>query len=162
MYLQRKISDSLTTFKGGNFGARIQNKSSHRYMACIGVGGNIGDVKRRLHHLVEYFKKEKRVTLLQSSTILKNPPFGYVDQMDFFNAVFLMQVSMPPLRFLEYLMRVEKKFGRKRSFANAPRTLDLDMIFFNNQVINKPKLQVPHPSWFKRESVVIPLSELKI
>jgi 2-amino-4-hydroxy-6-hydroxymethyldihydropteridine diphosphokinase len=162
MYLQRKISDTLTTFKGPNFGCKIEKKSTHRYRAYVGVGGNIGDVKRRLHHLVEYFKKEKRVTLLQSSTILKNPPFGYINQADFFNAVFVFQVSMSALRFLEYLMRVEKRFGRKRSFANAPRTLDLDILFFNNEVINKPKLQVPHPSWSERESVVIPLSELKI
>jgi 2-amino-4-hydroxy-6-hydroxymethyldihydropteridine diphosphokinase len=63
--------------------------------------------------------------------------------------------------FLDYLLRVEKKFARKRSFANAPRTLDLDIIFFDNIVINTPKLQIPHKSWFKRNSVVIPLMDLR-
>ena len=64
--------------------------------------------------------------------------------------------------FLDYLMRLEKKFGRRRSFANAPRTLDLDIIFFDNRVIKTKKLSVPHPSWSKRESVVIPLSGLNL
>ena len=67
---------------------------------------------------------------------------------------------MQPMLFLDYLMRLEKKFARKRSFANAPRTLDLDIIFFDNRVINKPKLQVPHAQWFKRDSVLIPLMDI--
>ena len=57
-------------------------------------------------------------------------------------------------------MRLEKKFARKRSFANAPRTLDLDIIFFDNRIVNTKKLQIPHPSWQKRESVTIPLMDI--
>jgi 2-amino-4-hydroxy-6-hydroxymethyldihydropteridine diphosphokinase len=68
---------------------------------------------------------------------------------------------MQPLEFLDYLMRLEKKFARKRSFANAPRTLDLDIIFFDNRVIKTPRLTVPHPHWFERESVVIPLAGMR-
>lgn len=67
---------------------------------------------------------------------------------------------MQPKIFLDYLMRVEKKFARKRSFANAPRTLDLDIIFFDERVVNTPKLQIPHANWFKRESVLIPLMDI--
>ena len=58
-------------------------------------------------------------------------------------------------------MRLEKKFARKRSFANAPRTLDLDIIFFDDRFINTKKLHIPHISWYQRESVTIPLMELK-
>jgi 2-amino-4-hydroxy-6-hydroxymethyldihydropteridine diphosphokinase len=68
------------------------------------------------------------------------------------------KTSMEPKEFLRYLLRVEKRFGRKRSFANAPRTLDLDIIFFDNRIINTKNLNVPHPHWYKRESVVIPLT----
>ena len=67
---------------------------------------------------------------------------------------------MTPKKLLNYLLHLEKKFGRKRSFENAPRTLDLDMIFFDNRVINTPSLTLPHPSWSIRESVVIPLAGL--
>ena len=161
MYIKRKLSESLTTLKGLHFGyRRRQQKSSHRYRATVGIGGNVGDVKRRFEHLFALLKKDKRVELLQTSLILKNPPFGFVDQDDFFNSIVVFKTSMQPMPFLNYLMRLEKKFARKRSFANAPRTLDLDIIFFDNRVIRKPKLQIPHAQWFKRESVLIPLMDL--
>jgi len=162
MYLKRKLSKSLTTFKGEHFGCNFEQKSSHRYRTTIGIGGNVGDLLRRFNHLFISLKRDKRVEILQTSLILKNPPFGYLDQDDFFNSIIVLQVSMQPTVFLDYLMRLEKKFARERSFANAPRTLDLDIIFFDNRVIRTPKLQIPHARWSKRESVVIPLSGLKI
>lgn len=160
MYLKRNLNESLTTFKGLRFGTTCREKSSHRYRVTVGIGGNVGDVKRRFEHLFNYLKRDKRVELLQTSLILKNPPFGFVDQDDFFNSIVVFKTSMQPMPFLNYLMRLEKKFARKRSFANAPRTLDLDIIFFDNRVIRKPKLQIPHAQWFKRESVLIPLMDL--
>ncbi|MBU1990514.1 2-amino-4-hydroxy-6-hydroxymethyldihydropteridine diphosphokinase [bacterium] len=160
MYLKRTLNKDLTIFKGLRFGYKTRKKKLHRYRATVGIGGNVGDVKRRFERLFTALKKDKRVDLLRTSLILKNPPFGYADQDYFFNSIIVMQVSMQPLVFLDYLMRLEKKFARKRSFANAPRTLDLDIIFFDNRVVNKPKLQIPHASWFERESVVIPLSDI--
>ena len=160
MYLKCKLSESLTTYKGLHFGYQSIQKTKHRYRVTIGIGGNIGDVKRRFEHLFIYLKKDKRVELLQTSLILKNPPFGFTNQDDFLNSIIVLQVSMQPAVFLDYLMRLEKRFARKRSFANAPRTLDLDIIFFDNRVINTKKLQVPHPSWSKRESVIIPLMDI--
>jgi len=160
MYLERKLSESLKTFKGLRFGRTFKTKSSLRYRVTVGIGGNVGDVKRRFEHLLMFFKRDRRVELLQTSLILKNPPFGYVDQDDFLNSIIVLQVNMQPLAFLEYLHRVEKKFARKRSFANAPRTLDLDIIFFDNRIIKTTRLTVPHASWFKRESVVIPLADI--
>ncbi len=162
MYVKRKLDKSLITFKGLRFGYRTKKRSSHRYRVTVGIGGNVGDVKRRFEHLFVYLKRDRRVELTQTSLILKNPPFGFVNQDDFFNSIIVLQVSMQPMVFLDYLMRLEKKFARRRSFANAPRTLDLDIIFFNNRVVNKPKLQIPHPEWFKRESVIIPLRDIKI
>ena len=160
MYLKCKLSENLTTYKGLHFGYQSIQKTKHRYRVTIGIGGNIGDVKRRFEHLFIYLKKDKRVELLQTSLILKNPPFGFTDQDDFLNSIIVLQVSMQPAVFLDYLMRLEKRFARKRSFANAPRTLDLDIIFFDNRVINTKKLKVPHPSWSKRESVIIPLMDI--
>ena len=162
MYIKRKLNKSLTTFKGLRFGYNAKKRSSHRYKVTIGIGGNVGDVRRRFEHLFVYFKRDKRVELTQTSLILKNPPFGYEDQDDFFNSIIVLQVSMQPMVFLDYLMRLEKKFARVRSFANAPRTLDLDIIFFDNRVVDKPTLQIPHPKWFQRESVVIPLGDIKL
>lgn len=160
MYIKRKLSDSLTTFKGLRFGRIGSKKSLHRHRVTVGIGGNLGDVKRRFERLFIYFKRDKRVTLLRTSLILKNPPFGFANQDDFFNSIIVLKTSMQPKVFLDYLMRVEKKFARKRSFANAPRTLDLDIIFFDDRVVKTSKLQIPHAEWTKRESVLIPLMDI--
>jgi len=160
MQLRRKLNKELTLFKSLCFSYKTTQKSSHRYRAVIGIGGNTGDVKRRFNHLFYFLKKQKQVELLQTSSILKNPPFGYLDQDDFINGLIVLQTSMQPLQFLNYLHRVEKKFGRKRSFTNAPRSLDLDIIFFDNRVIKSDRLQIPHAQWFERDSVLIPLMDL--
>jgi len=162
MNIKRSLTQRLTLYKSERFPYLRKSSVSCRHRATVGVGGNIGDVKRRFEHLFFEIQKEKRVELVQTSLILKNPPFGYSDQDDFFNSIIVIQTSMTAKTFLAYLMRLEKKFGRKRSFANAPRTLDLDIIFFDNLVLNTQKLTLPHPAWFKRESVVIPLSGLRV
>ena len=163
MYLKRKLSDDLTIFKSLRFPfVSKAKKSSFRYEVVIGVGGNIGDVKRRFNHLFIFFKKDKRVRLLNTALILKNPPFGYTDQEDFFNSIIKLKVNMQPMEFLNYLMRVEKRFSRKRSFKDAPRTLDLDIIFFENRVIKTNYLTIPHKDWKNRESVTIPLKSIKL
>ena len=161
MQLKRSLNKSLSTFSGLHFPYVRKKRTLLRYHVTVGIGGNIGDVGRRFEHLFFTLQREKRVNVLRTSLILKNPPFGFKTQDDFLNSVVVLQTDMQPVVFLDYLMRLEKKFGRTRSFPNAPRTLDLDIIFFDNRVIDLPKLQVPHPSWSKRESVVIPLAGLQ-
>ncbi len=161
MYIKRKLSESLTTFKSSRFSHKNTISANYRYQTTVGVGGNVGDVRRRFEHLLVEVKRDKRVKLLETSLILKNPPFGYADQDDFFNSIIVLQTSLEPVNFLSFLMRLEKKFKRRRSFANAPRTLDLDIIFFDNRVIQTEKLTIPHKDWFKRESVLIPLASIQ-
>jgi len=161
MYLKRNIGSNLQTYRGLRFPHAHIDTRLHRYETVVGIGGNVGDVRRRFEHLCVWLQRDKRVTLTRTSLILKNPPFGYKDQEDFFNSIIVLKTSMQPRDFLDYLMRTEKKFGRKRSFANAPRTLDLDIIFFDNRVIKTNKLTIPHAHWAERESVVIPLAGLQ-
>ena len=160
MYKARKINNTLTALYSVRFPSRRSQHTAYRYEAVIGIGGNVGDVKRRFEHLYIYLQREKRISIVRTSLILKNPPFGYTLQDDFFNSIMVLRTSMQPHTFLRYLLRVEKKFGRKRSFANAPRSLDLDIIFFDNLTLNSESLTIPHPEWYKRESVVIPLAGL--
>ncbi len=162
MYLKRTLNDDLSIFKGKRFPYKAKSKLSRRYRAVVGIGGNIGDLKRRFEHLFFNIKRDVRVELFSTALILKNPPFGFKDQDDFFNSIIVFETDMQPHTFLDYLMRLEKKFGRRRSFPNAPRTLDLDIIFFDNRVISSKKLTIPHPSWSTRESVIIPLSGLNL
>ncbi len=162
MYTKRRINEKLHAFYGLHFPYTVRDKSKHRYECIVGIGGNVGDVRRRFEHLFVVLQKDKRVSLIKTSLILKNPPFGYTDQDDFFNSILVLKTSMQPKIFLRYLQRLEKKFGRKRSFANAPRTLDLDIIFFDNRKINTKDLIVPHPYFAQRESVMIPLAGIGI
>jgi 2-amino-4-hydroxy-6-hydroxymethyldihydropteridine diphosphokinase len=158
MYVKRRLSKELCSFSGLHFPYTSTKKSTKPYSATIGIGGNVGDVKRRFEHLFFFLRRQRRIDIQKTSLILKNPPFGYKEQDDFLNAIIILKTSMHARGLLAYLLRVEQRFGRKRSFANAPRTLDLDIIFFDNRVIERDDLIVPHKAWHLRESVVIPLA----
>ncbi|MEA2112291.1 MAG: 2-amino-4-hydroxy-6-hydroxymethyldihydropteridine diphosphokinase [Campylobacterota bacterium] len=160
MPIKHRINSELTLFSDRCFPARFAVINRHRYRAVLGIGGNIGDVRRRFIRLIHFLKRDNRVTLIETAPILKNPPFGFIEQEDFLNSVLEVSTSMQAKEFLRYILHVEKKFGRKRSFADAPRTLDIDMIFFDSRVIQSKELTLPHPSWQSRESVIIPLSFL--
>ncbi|MEA3522175.1 MAG: 2-amino-4-hydroxy-6-hydroxymethyldihydropteridine diphosphokinase [Campylobacterota bacterium] len=162
MPLKRRLGKKLFIYKDRLFPLQFSKKSPLRYRSVVGIGGNIGDVCRRFNHLIYALKRFQGVDVMQSSIILKNPPFGYKTQDDFYNGVLELKTSMTPRCFLDFLLRLEKRFGRKRSFASAPRTLDIDIIFFDARVITTEHLSVPHPHWQERESVVIPLSSLHV
>ncbi len=158
MAIKRQLDKRLFIYKDRLFPARIKKYSSLRYSSTVGIGGNIGDVRRRFRHLIYTLKRINGVDIMKSSIILKNPPFGYEKQDDFYNALLEIKTSMNAHKFLDFLLNIERRFGRKRSFASAPRTLDLDIIFFDARVINTKRLIIPHLHWRERESVVIPLS----
>jgi len=156
----RKLSSTLTLYKEADFPASYRTTDYFRHRAIIGIGGNVGDVKRRFNHLLHYLHRQQKITVLHTAPILKNPPFGYIEQADFLNSVIEIGTSMRPRELLAFLLQTEKRFGRKRSFANAPRTLDLDLIFFDKVRMHTPTLTLPHPHWSERESVLIPLQYL--
>ncbi len=158
--LTRSISSSLQLFKTVDFPASYKTQTRYPHRAIVGVGGNVGDVQRRFNHLLIYLKRQKNITVLHTSPVLKNPPFGYSEQEDFLNSVIEISTNMGPRTLLEFLLRTEKRFRRRRSFPNAPRTLDLDLIFFDKVKMQTPRLTLPHPEWSKRESVIIPLHAL--
>ena len=135
--------------------------SAKSFQATLGIGGNIGDVKRRFNHLFIYLKSSPFVEVVETSPILKNPPFGYLEQDAFYNALIIVKTCLRPKALLRYILHIEKRFGRKRSFPDAPRTLDIDMIFYENVTMNTKALTLPHPAWRSRTSVVIPLTYLK-
>ena len=157
MVLKRTISSDLVLYVTRDFPKRFKRQRLHRYGATLGIGGNIGDVARRFRHLLVFLQRDRRISLLQTAPILQNPPFGFTEQEDFLNSVLEVSTSMSPQRLLRYILHVERRFGRRRTFANAPRTLDIDMIFFDDRVIQTPQLTLPHPHWHERDSVRIPL-----
>lgn len=132
-----------------------------RYQALLGLGGNIGNVVFTFKKLIETMRKNKFFCIEESSPILKNPPFGYEHQPDFLNATLLISTSLSYYQLFKYIMYIEKRFKRVRKIKNGPRTLDIDILFFNRMHIKRKNLVIPHPKWHERASVVIPISFLK-
>ena len=141
--------------------SEVRRRHLGGHKAIIGIGGNIGDTVRRFERLYLYLKRSSKVLVLESTPIFKNPPFGYLDQADFYNSILLIKTSLTPRELLHFLLRTEKRFGRKRSIKDGPRTLDLDIIFYDTVRIDTKKLQIPHPDWMNRDSVLLPLKYLK-
>jgi len=136
-------------------------KDKKPYSVLLGIGGNIGDVKRRFNHLFISMEKSPYLSIMETSPILKNPPFGYLKQNYFYNSLIYVKTCLQPKALLRYILALEKKFSRRRSFQDAPRTLDIDIIFYEDLNISSKYLTVPHPSWQERGSVTIPINYMK-
>ena len=159
--LCRPLGADLWLIRTSHYPLYRSKSRTQTHHALLGIGGNMGDVLRRFEHLYNFLVKSSFVSLIETSPILRNPPFGYLYQDDFYNATLYIQTSLSASELLRYILYVEKRFGRKRSFANAPRTLDIDMIFYDQRIINTRRLRVPHPHWQERDSVVIPFAYMK-
>ena len=159
--MKKKLSPKLTLFYYPNFPKKFNITSKKKYYVTIGIGGNIGNTKRIFDKLILCLKKDARFTLLMTSPLLKNPPFGFLEQSDFLNGIIRLKTNLCPNAFLKAMQRYENKFGRKRSFQDAPRTLDIDIIFFDDKKVNTKNLIIPHKNWANRESVIIPLKHMK-
>ena len=159
--MKRKIDNDLILYFTPLYPSKLSIKSNKTYDVFLGIGGNIGDVKKRFNKLFIALQNDKRFDIIQTSPLLKNPPFGYIKQNDFLNGVIRIKTNLPPFVLLKEMQRYENRFKRVRSFKNAPRTLDIDIIFIrkNNKEIymNNPILTLPHYGYKDRKSVQIPL-----
>ncbi|ADG92414.1 2-amino-4-hydroxy-6-hydroxymethyldihydropteridin epyrophosphokinase [Arcobacter nitrofigilis DSM 7299] len=155
--MKKDINKDLTLFFTPNYPRFIKQDSNKKYLITLGIGGNIGNTKQLFDKLFLCLLKDSRFDLLETSPLLLNPPFGYLEQKYFLNGIIRLKSNLCANDLLKIMQRYEKKFGRKRSFQDAPRTLDIDIIFFDNKKINTEKLIIPHKDWANRESVIIPL-----
>lgn len=142
---------------------RCEPDKAYRNRAVVGIGGNLGNVLQRFHTLVRLLKIHPVIRLTAVSPILKNPAFGKTEQPDFYNSVMVVMTNLSYYQTLKTLLYLERRFGRrrKRVSQNAPRTLDLDLLFFNDLTVKRPNLIIPHPRWQERESVLLPLALLQ-
>ncbi|MEA2047297.1 MAG: 2-amino-4-hydroxy-6-hydroxymethyldihydropteridine diphosphokinase [Campylobacterota bacterium] len=157
--IRRELNDKHTLMKRLHYPAVFRRKGG--YQVLLGIGGNIGDVVRRFEHLLYYLRRNSRLRVIETAPILKNPPFGYKNQADFYNSLMRIETFLKPKALLRYLLHVEKVFGRKRLFKDAPRTLDIDIVFYENVKMDTKELTLPHPEWMNRDSVLIPLLHMK-
>jgi 2-amino-4-hydroxy-6-hydroxymethyldihydropteridine diphosphokinase len=152
------LSNNLTLYFTNTFPYKNKYKDSKKInTVTISIGGNIGDVSKKFKQLFLMFQNDSRFFLQKTSPILKNPPFGYLDQNDFLNAIIILKTNLSPIEALNAFQRYEYRFKRTRSFQDAPRTLDIDIIFYNQIKMDTKRLTLPHKSYKNRESVLIPL-----
>jgi 2-amino-4-hydroxy-6-hydroxymethyldihydropteridine diphosphokinase len=128
----------------------------------IALGGNVGDVRDTFRKAIANICGMTQAALLARSSDYATPPWGDVQQDRFINACIEIETSLDPHALLFTLHRIEKKFGRDRAQERhwGPRTLDLDMLAYDDVVLDKPELTLPHPRLFERAFVLVPLAEI--
>ena len=124
----------------------------------LSLGSNIGDKKlnitNALSELSEY------VIIKKVSSLYESDPLLFEDQDNFYNLVIEIEYEETALDLLNIIKNIENKLGRQSTFRYGPRIIDIDILFFNNQVIQEENLTIPHYDWHNRKFVVEPLSEL--
>lgn len=129
-------------------------------MAFVGLGANLGEPQRQVREAFRELDAIPHTRLVRTSSLYRSEPLGYAAQPGFVNAVAQIETGLSAERLLAELQAIEAAHGRTRSFANAPRTLDLDLLLFGNAVLDTGKLVLPHPRMHERAFVLIPLVEI--
>jgi 2-amino-4-hydroxy-6-hydroxymethyldihydropteridine diphosphokinase len=129
-------------------------------LAYVGLGANLDEPRRQVRSAIEELKSLPQTRLLAFSDLYRSAPVGYADQPDFINAVAQLDTTLAPERLLDELQVLEARHGRERNFANAPRTLDLDLLLVGGQVVNTARLVLPHPRMHERAFVLAPLAAI--
>ena len=134
------------------------------HVAYIALGSNLaGDLDCPASQVIRAFQSIgniSKTTLIKKSSLYQSAPLGYNAQPDFINAVAEISTQLSPENLLEALFRIENKAGRQRSFANAPRELDCDLLLYGDVKMDTKMLTLPHPRMFERAFVLLPLAEI--
>ena len=131
------------------------------HRAYLGLGANLGDPVAQLQAAIDELEKVPGIEVLRRSSLYGSAPVDAPAQPDHVNAVVLLQTSLAPRALLAAMLQVEADFGRQRAFQNAPRTLDLDLLLYDDETLDLPDLRVPHPRMHLRRFVLEPLLEIE-
>ena len=128
----------------------------------IALGGNVGDTRATFQKAIANICGMTQAVLLARSSDYATPPWGDEQQARFINACIEIETSLDPHALLFVMQKVEQKFGRTRNKERqwGPRTIDLDMIAYDDVSLQKPDLTLPHPRLFERAFVLVPLAEI--
>ena len=129
--------------------------------AFIALGANLGNPVQQLEAALALIAQLPQSQLVARSSFYASAPVGYADQPDFVNAVCAIDTDLPASELLAAMLALEHDLGRERSFKNAPRTLDLDLILYGDAQMHLPQLTVPHPRMHERAFVLLPLLEIE-
>lgn len=130
------------------------------HFAVIALGSNLAEPARQVRAALSALEAHPQIQIEKTSSLYLTAPVGYDNQPDFVNAVCSVRTSLDGVSLLAVLNRIEADFGRERTFRNAPRTLDLDIIDFDGISSDDPHLTLPHPRAHERSFVMKPLAEI--
>ena len=128
--------------------------------AYIGIGSNLDDPRAQVLQAFTELDQLPHTRVVKKSSLYRSAPIGHAAQPDFINAVAQLETGLPAECLLAELQALEARHGRQRSFPNAPRTLDLDVLLYGNAEIRSTTLTVPHPRMRERAFVLKPLLEI--
>ncbi len=136
-----------------------KNFKSYANIVVWGIGANIGNCIKTFNNLFKTLINNPFIKIHSTSNIYKNPAFGYEKQPDFYNTTIIFSTSLCVKAIFSLMFYLERKFGRKRirDFKNAPRTLDIDLIFYANKHVYFNHMKLPHIDYNNRKSVLLPL-----
>ena len=124
----------------------------------LGLGANLGDPRAQLRGAVDRLREVHGIERV--SSVYRTAPVGFTDQPDFYNLVALGRTALAAREVLAETRRVEAEQGRSRSFPNAPRYLDIDLLDYGGELVDDPELTLPHPRMHERAFVLVPLLEV--
>jgi 2-amino-4-hydroxy-6-hydroxymethyldihydropteridine diphosphokinase len=128
--------------------------------AFVGIGSNLGDREATLRRAIELLAAEDGIEVLAVSELRETEPVGPVEQGPFLNGAVRLATELPPRELLERLLAIEQRLGRVRNERFGPRTIDLDLLLYGEQVIDEPGLTIPHPRLHERRFALDPVAEL--
>ena len=128
--------------------------------AYVGLGSNLEQPVRQVLAAFDELGDLPRTTVVARSSLYRSAPVGKTDQPDFVNAVAKLDTSLAPAELMNALLAIETRHGRQRAERNAARTLDLDLLLYDGEVIREAALTVPHPRMHERAFVLLPLAEI--
>lgn len=138
----------------------VPSPSASWHIAHIGLGANLDDPEQQVRAALDELAVTPGLTLERRSSLYRTAPIGYDNQPDFINAVARVRTTLTPQALLDALLDIERRHGRVREFLNAPRTLDLDVLLYEDRQISTDTLNVPHPRAHLRAFVLLPLLEV--
>ncbi|NCN88045.1 MAG: 2-amino-4-hydroxy-6-hydroxymethyldihydropteridine diphosphokinase [Gallionella sp.] len=130
------------------------------HTAFIALGSNLDDPAAQVNSAMTALEALPLTRVLKCSSLYRSAPVGYLDQPDFINAVVQVETELAPHALLDAMLVLEQARGRTREFANAPRTLDLDLLLYDDRVLHEHGLTLPHPQMHRRAFVLQPLLEI--
>ena len=129
-------------------------------IAYLVLGTNLGNRYRNLFKARLEINELPETKILKKSKIFKSPFYGPIKQPFFFNLALEIETKLTPMMLLENLQKIEKKLKRQKNSHMKPRTIDIDIIFYNDEIIDMPLLKVPHYDWQNRDFFIKPLREI--